>query len=60
MKLKIEFSIDNAAFEDYTNEIPAILSGIAAKIEDNPQKAQPKTFLRDSNGNQIGHWYIDD
>ena len=53
MKLKIEFNLDNAAFNPYpSEEIARILKELAGDIE-GCRKAYPITIM-DWNGNAIG------
>ena len=62
MKLKVEFTIDNAAFVDNADEMPSIIEGIANRLgemcyEEQEAGLEPRT-IRDSNGNRIGSWEI--
>ena len=52
MKLKIEFNVDNAAFENMGLECKKVLEGIAWKV------ACGRTYetIIDSNGNKVGRW----
>ena len=53
MKISIEFSTDNAAFEDYPDEISKILREIGEAIERWNITEGP---CQDRNGNTIGRW----
>lgn len=58
MKLKIEFEIDNAAFDD-DGEIKNVLAEIAQQVEDGDfNKAVSPRPIRDTNGNRVGYWEI--
>lgn len=55
--MKIEFSTDNAAFDDDYNkmdEIRRILSDIALKVS----YGTISGVIMDRNGNKIGEWYL--
>ena len=53
MKIKIEFSTDNAAFNDDAGlEIRYVLQSVALNIT----AAYTSGPIRDSNGNTIGAW----
>lgn len=53
--MRIEFTTDNAAFEDKENEIAWILKKLARQIEEEGQK---HGAILDSNGNKVGFWEI--
>jgi len=64
MKVKIEFSADNAAFgENPQLETSRILRFIASRIEKKDwftiAKAYPHIQVRDFNGNEIGFFTVD-
>ena len=55
MKLKIEITMDNAAFENDTgDEVARILSKLAARLADGPLDNEFKIGLLDYNGNRVG------
>lgn len=55
MKLTIEITMDNAAFESATGfETARILKAYADKIEDHELDVADKWPLRDVNGNVVG------
>ena len=57
MNMKIEFSMDNAAFgedADPSQEIKQVLSRIPIRYASGDLSG----VLRDSNGNQIGSWAV--
>lgn len=54
MKLTIEISLDNAAFEDNQNELQQILQELALDILMMPTDSEYGTTIRDSNGNPVG------
>lgn len=60
MKMKIEFSMDNAAFQDgnQADEIINILDAIARIVKYAPTALEesPRMPIRDSNGNTVGHF----
>jgi hypothetical protein len=61
MKLKIEFSLDNSAFEDENagSEVARILYALAGRIESYHQRDFEVDFgaaILDINGNRIGEW----
>lgn len=56
MKLKIEISMDNAAFFDNPYEYGRILYDMAAKEID--QYHEGDGILRDLNGNTVGYWEV--
>ena len=61
MKFKAEFDLDNAAFEDNTDEIPSMLGTIAetvSQLSHAQQQAGYESILWDSNGNRVGSWEI--
>ena len=51
MKIKIEFSTDNAAFDEHIYEPGRILRELALVIKENESGT-----LRDINGNTVGAW----
>ncbi len=58
MRFKVEFNLDNAAFEN-AEEIPTILKDIANKASQ--ISVYEETFqmpIKDSNGTRIGYWGI--
>jgi hypothetical protein len=63
MNLRIEFSMDNAAFDsDPSNEAARILRRIADQVADDPEGSPRYDKFRtvfDSNGNDVGRWRID-
>lgn len=60
MKVRIEFSIDNAAFEDVPMEVERTLASAAIsvahfrRIDQTYEEPELQHRLRDSNGNTIG------
>jgi len=55
MNMKIEFSMDNASFEDApVTEIERIFRDIA----DHVANGEFTYTIRDTNGNKIGHWAV--
>lgn len=54
---KIEFSTDNAAFDDApASEVARILRKIARQVEQgDPLGGGP---VHDANGNRVGHWEL--
>lgn len=68
MKIKIEFSTDNAAFEDSPSEIHFVLAQIARKVQSQVARAEgclctaaeADDKLLDSNGNTVGSVEIDE
>jgi hypothetical protein len=52
----IEFSTDNAAFDDERVEVVRILQLIAARVENGDVSG----VIRDSNGNRVGQWNLTD
>jgi hypothetical protein len=54
MEFKLNFKMDNAAFEDNPEEVQTILKNIGFDIS----KGYGQGMLRDSNGNMIGEWKI--
>lgn len=62
MKIKIEFSTDNAAFEDYGfAELEHVCKQIFLRLvdaqdamKDNTKPNRVHSIIRDSNGNKIG------
>ena len=54
MKLTVNISMDNAAFED-PQEIEMILSVVGAKAANGQRGGK----IMDSNGNTVGRWDID-
>jgi hypothetical protein len=52
--INIQFSTDNAAFEENPSEIESVLDLVAFELK----KSQPgdSGTIRDSNGNSIGAW----
>lgn len=58
MRLALEITMDNAAFEE-SGELTKILEGVAKRLDhEHPHKAGDSGALRDSNGNHVGHWAI--
>ena len=62
MKLKVEFTMDNASFEDGKDSPESILEAIAHKLGataygEQEAGLEPRT-IRDNNGNRIGSWEI--
>ena len=56
MKFKIEFDMNNAAFDDYPeSEIYSILDNVKTKVIDGFVHGR----VRDANGNTIGYWTIE-
>lgn len=55
-KFTVEFSMDNAAFEDATDETAAVLRRVIAAINQQPAWSPGRNKLRDSNGNTVGFW----
>ena len=55
MILRIEFSTDNAAFQDNAFEVASVLEKLAEQLDDEPS-ADDSGTIRDSNGNTIGGW----
>ena len=61
MKLKIEITMDNAAFEDGEGngaESARILERLAKEINDYTLHPGPGGDLRDINGNKVGTWKV--
>lgn len=56
MILKIEISLDNSAFEDNPDELKTILNNISFDIA----KGYLQSILRDSNGNIVGDFVIEE
>lgn len=55
MKLVIEMSLDNAAFEDGgAEEVARILASIASRIPDPLSETNGALSLHDANGNRVG------
>ena len=55
MKIKIEFSVDNAAFDDFADEVAAVLRRVRDALSGDICSHEKREFkLRDSNGNTIG------
>ena len=58
MKFKLEFSMDNAAFEDYpASEVATTLQNVGISVV-NGGPAPIDGDVRDYNGNKIGTWEI--
>lgn len=55
MKLRIDVELDNSAFEDNPGELRQIL----AQIPRYPAAVDEGT-LKDSNGNRVGSWKVED
>jgi hypothetical protein len=55
MKIQIEIDLNNAAFQDNPGELAQILE----KIPHNMKPGDDGT-LRDSNGNTVGHWEVNE
>lgn len=60
MKLKIEISLDNAAFEeDFGAEIDYVLDQVTDRLASYAKAERSQiASLRDSNGNTVGTWQI--
>lgn len=56
MKLVVEVSCDNAAFEDL-DEVSRILRGLASRLVGAPMRPI-EGVLRDANGNTVGHFKL--
>jgi len=56
MKFKIEFGMDNAAFEEQAEEVSRILTETAHKV----RHGEDFGNIRDINGNRIGEWSLAD
>lgn len=54
MKIEIKFNTDNAAFDDFGNEVARILRDLAYKVEDCENRCDFYYTLRDMNGNMVG------
>ncbi|HEB29335.1 MAG TPA: hypothetical protein ENI15_00455 [Spirochaetes bacterium] len=63
MKFKLEFNMDNAAFEDADIMYSVIafieVEGILNKVADDYQSGDIAGAIRDSNGNAVGKWEIE-
>ena len=55
MKIQIEVEIDNSAFQDNPNELRQTLGQIPHELQ-----AGQEGTLRDSNGNRVGYWSVED
>lgn len=60
MKIKIEISMDNAAFEDDHGELARILRRLADRVDGTPRTEGDGEYLRDVNGNRVGHWEVEE
>ena len=59
MRIKIEFSMDNSAFEDNADELPEILKKIAEKVRIwTMENWDLSGVVMDSNGSRVGSWEI--
>lgn len=56
MKLKIEISLDNAAFEDNPEELREIFNKIEDQINELEEEQTRSVF--NSNSNSVGYWEI--
>ena len=52
--INIQFSTDNAAFQDNPSEIQVVLDELAFKIQNS--RPGDSGNVKDSNGNSIGTW----
>ena len=52
---KIEFETTNSAFDDPADEIAAILALIASRLTG----GETEGLIKDSNGNRIGSWKLE-
>lgn len=63
---KLEIRLDNAAFHDDDGDfspewqISAILDRLSQEIYDSGVNMGPKGALRDTNGNLVGEWRIEE
>ena len=55
MEFRLQFNMDNAAFEDNAGEVESILNEIADQFQRGLVRSGA---IRDSNGNAIGEWEI--
>ena len=54
--LKIQINLDNSAFEENPDEVKTILKNIGRDIE----KGYCQGILRDTNGNNVGDFVIEE
>ena len=61
MKLKIEISLDNAAFEDNgVSEVQSICNRILNQLEETEFPEEGHRAIFDTNWNTVGFWEISD
>ena len=57
MEFNLRFNMDNAAFSDYPEgEISSILRKVIKQVNDGNEDGQ----IRDTNGNKVGEWDINE
>jgi hypothetical protein len=54
VKLQINIDMNNAAFEEYEDELAQLLMRVDRRIKDDYTEGR----LRDTNGNIVGHWAL--
>jgi len=60
MKLTVEITMDNAAFEDSPDELGRILDQVKVWAEDRQRGGKISRTLNDLNGNHVGYTRIGD
>lgn len=54
---KLEFTTNNEAFSE--DRMPYECAGILAAVASNMKDGDTEGTIRDTNGNKIGFWYLD-
>jgi hypothetical protein len=59
MEFKLTINMDNAAFEDNEDELARILLKLATELRDE-RDISVGNILMDSNGNHVGHAWVEE